>query len=720
MPIKEVNMLKRRFFLTLLIIVGIGLFAGCQKNKNNGNEDEKHEKPTLLFLIDEGIKGGELIAYYANDPEGLYRALDNIFNATKPLKEKYDVAFLIYAHYYYRERGYNTSTPHEGLSRIHPALLTALDYFKEKGEKLYIEAYSSGVYTNQNGELGNLPLVPIYYGDTEKIKGFTMDVDAIRALRETYPETFVGVRFHELVGSDDAQNTILPGYNTPHGFPVSLDAIKAVVDVCEVTGLKLVWGDHSFDKLYTKSNGNEWLNTIKYARDKLGKNLIINSSNNSWDTIKSLELRPFLLSEDYEGASIGFSIQSWFWQEADVSSIDIINKPKWYSFAYMDMPVELMAAFTLQGIKNGAVLIQYEPAQYFFNFLTHGSNANYTGYYEKAPDYSPRLSLLRLIDLLLTEDLSLMPSMNPQDYYTSSEGKFDKNDEFDPPKKYFQATLGVIGATNTYYDVYNYDINKVFTSSNHRFGSWLFSDDIFDIERINLTFSQTDELLILTKSTSGLRGDIYTNYSTHILSDTSIFANNEHGEVIDIVTGNFIQEYVNGAEGDPDEIIIARKKNNTVTLTLYKAVTEGNQPFYNIKFYEVSNGANIISNFLGSYQFAAENYYKLTSFRQRNALYPDCTRTLDSLVLLSNKPNISAINGTILDITTIDFNLDMTDDMAILYQEDGKVNIIVYTYDTKTQSIGTMITKIITENEDVSKLLSMQRGTYYNRSIFLP
>lgn len=718
------------------------IFAGCKQDTEK--PENKDEKPILMFQIDEGLRDSELLGQYRDDLSGLEGALDRIIAACRPLYEKYDVIYHVYVHYHYREKGFS-QPKEEPLNRISPELKHMLQYMSEKGEKVILEGFSSGVNTHQTGQADSLPKVPVRYGDSDKINGLGMDVDCYAAIADTY-SAFSGVRFHECVGSDTAGGEIRPGNTYPSGYRLSEYGVESIVDMCEEKNKLLVWGDHSWDKIYSSVRYDMWAYLLKYAREKLGKNLIINYSNNSWDIIKSLNMQEFLTEEDCEGASKGYSVQSWFWQENDVASINLPNKEKWYKAAYMDMPVELMAAFTLEGINKGARVIQFEPAQYFFNHKAcHVSGMiGYTGFYENEPDYSPRPTLLRFIDLV-TDKSDNIPSMVPNTYYATSESKLDLNMEDEKPKKYMQSTLGILGDGSRFYDTYSFDSGEtMFEQNENRYSEAMLSGNIIDAAKINLTFGGRDETLIIKEENGNTVGKFYYYNSCELPITQNIFANNESGKVVAVTAANLIRNYVSALDNDPDEIIVARENNGLVFFDLYEAYnaeTSSERPFWNFDYKIVANGRSILTEW-GVDSMPKNEFAGLYTLRTRRALYSDETRTIDSVsvatitdsglstvVKIKNLDRDESvvydvatmldIKGDIVDITTNDFDLDCKEEFVLLINQDGKYRIEVYKVNNE-QFVKSEQYSFSLTGENYKQIFGNFVGTYYNASLFLP
>ena len=60
---------------------------------------------------------------------------------------------------------------------------------------VFIEAYSSGIVTQQAGPRGGtLPATPLYNASSPTYLGLSIDVEAVVALKKAYPRSMVGVR----------------------------------------------------------------------------------------------------------------------------------------------------------------------------------------------------------------------------------------------------------------------------------------------------------------------------------------------------------------------------------------------------------------------------------------------------------------------------------------------------------------------------------------------
>ena len=606
------------FVLEAACIIGcIGLFAACDNGNKEEPDNSKREKTELLFLIDEGISGRDITSKYKDDFDTMDKYLGNIMDAVEPLTQKYKVSFLIYPNWHYSASGYGDD-PAEPLNRISKELKHVLAFFEDTPYKIYLEAYSSGVYTNQNGELGNLPLVPLHYGDTDTVKSLPLDMEALTALLQTY-SSLSGVRFHELIGSNiQASNG--------HGFEVNTETIYTIADVIKKTGKTLVWGDHSWTLAYNDPSQAWWQEVIEQVSATLGTQLILNFNNNSRYLQNSIQFKDIMDDGKY-GRRWGLSNQSWFWSEAEVAM-----GIGWYEDSEIDMPVELAAAFTLEAIERGASLIQFEPVGYFFNCdYPAEMSPDQEGYHEGTPDFSATLKLDKFIEFLLEEDKTVLPSMTVADYYTSSENALEANLEVQQPKKYAQLTLGVFGDDTQYLNLYNADPSKTF-----EFDTPYFRDRVTDgaekIMRINLSYNQFDQYLVKKTVNGRVVAQFYSDTNALLKEDVELFADNTEGTFVDAVALNLESRI--GFDGDSDEIAVFRRAGNEINVTVYQlqkeTSTNARKAFRYVKSEELTA---LLLEQIGELP-AADSFVKIIGLRTRNAILQDKTRPLDTAAIV--------------------------------------------------------------------------------------
>lgn len=701
-------MMKKVCVFTLAALMTL-MFVSCAPNNGNdpsdGGEGNLPEKPNLMFLIDEGIAGKGLFYQNRNDFTKITQYLDNIITGVEPLTEKYEVSFLIYPTWHYNENGYDNKDASEGLNRIAPELQYGLKYIASKGYKFYLEIYSSGIRTNQNGELGILAPAPLYYGDDVKRRSLPMDMEAVKALKTEYGDYFAGLRFHELIGShqiglNDRENG---KEDVSHAWVVEDAVVRSIIDTCKETGLQLVWGDHSWNDV-SENERDERFSCFKtwldYAIDEIDRDkLILNWSNNSW------KIHQYIYGsfqyENYRNSLHGASVQSWFWQEMDSSTLtyDPGNgsmTTKWYVDADMDCPPEIMAAFTMKAVRNGDKIIQFEPTQYFFNTpvprtMGDSSEAAVEG---GKKDYSARTSLKRFIHYLLNEDAAGVPSSDLKVYFDENENKFKANKESDPAKRYYQTILTAYdGEITKVFDRYNNDMNAWYENSADRYVDGIFTDDIIAACRMNITFSSIDEMILLKRSGKSVAAEIYNYRNGLIATIESVFDDNENGKVVGAAALNAVTENVISMSGDSDELVIAREKDGKLHYELYKVKSKGAATLQMADIIRVENDAQLLTGYISANEVLSQDSLGLVAVRKRNAVLKSSLRPCDEGMLavrrsdndsvsLSGKIDGKSIEKTIqvggeaVCVATADINGDFKDELAIVIRSDDVYRIV--------------------------------------------
>jgi len=721
----------------------------------NGNDDtpefkmEEKSDVLLLFLIDEGIGGVELILRYKDDMEALDEALDNVYTGLKPLTQGYDVGVLIYPHYHYKIEGYG-HMPGDPLDRISPELLYALDYFKSKGDiKVYLEILSSGIYSNQNGEWGILNPAPLYANDPndKTVKGLPVDMDTLSAIKQAYPNTFEGVRFHEIIASQHGAK------DDSSAFTIQPEAIKTIVDTCKNNDLKLVWADPFWDIDYKPGQRKIWNTLVDYATENLKENVTFLWANNSFGIESSLGYRMGDINVK-EKSQWGISVQSWAWVSIVGSNWkwwNHENNYKFYSFIDDGMPIDLMASYTLMGIEQGASVIQYEPSWYFFNFhnplwLVNEIKRNpfaargegYTGMYEQAPDYSARLALKRLVSILLDPTNPNNPSSNVMDYFGGEVNQeiWWSNFESDPLEKYNQTTLNIYNSDGyrRHFDFYNNSRSWV-EQNQYRFGDWIFSGDVFAAERINLYTEPHDEMLIVKEKDGERIVEFYNQRSGLMGTDNKIAADNEEGKFIGITTANLISQYITSLDGDPDEIIVIRKKEGqeNLNIRIYK-VTNGLRAHYldfGITALSDEENSSLIKEYITDEKIASDSFVAISGLRFGHTIYSNGTRRYDGVVLLTKSSgelklnvrkfgvdtsiNVGSISSGNIFLTTADINNDYSDEICLLKVSED--NMVIESYKFDENGIKVLEEKTLDSQDRSPRIFfSLKKSTYNNAS----
>lgn len=724
----------------ILLMAMLFALSGCSDpTPESGNVNPPVVPPTdsgtkkeVMFLIDEGLKGEELIAIYKDDLNALDQALGNIYKGIAPLQEKYDVSVLIYPTWLYKESGYGPGSAATGINRIDPALIHTFNYFKEKKIGVYLEMYSSGIYTAQNGELGNLPLVKRRYSQTETIKSLPLDLDCLEDIFTRY-DIVKGVRFHELIGSNDQKDN-------GHGFAVNLDLTTEIAEVCKKYNRRLVWGDHDWSFAYTNpAKYGFWLTYLEKACDILGDNITINFNNNGWGSEMEALQYTCTMANFRNNSKWGYSIQSWWWQEKDAQSLPKWENgsTRWYADAYLDMPVELMAAFSLETFRRGGSMIQFEPPFYLFNYFSPSvTPGNRVGQYEQTADYSGKLYLKRLVNILLDYDKNpaAYPSMNPAEYYVDNRMQMMDNKWSVKPKTYNQTTLGVLGDQTKFYDTYISNRGKWYNNDENRYRDWVLSGNVMDAIRVKVDFRLIDELLVLKSKNGKPVAEFYNNMSTYYTECDNLASNTSDGTFVSLTTLNLKQNYEgkdNVFFGDPDEVVVARSNGSRITFTVYEKrySNNGTATRQNFTFAEEPSLTAQVNAEFGS--IASTDFIQLLGMRTRNILYKDNTRPIDNLLAATKAANgkvqikgkmqgsvapiditktVDVDPSTIRDIKCMDANSDYVDEAAFLLNDDS---IVFYECNVKGNNDFTLQSTLPKAGVNARKIVATRWTTYY-------
>jgi hypothetical protein len=708
--------------LTGIFIYAKPVFEQKSRYKIDANLNLVHGKPTTHLVQKELMFSLGTDGFIKDDALNT-TVVENIYNNLAPLQAKYNVVVLINPMLLYKETGYGQGDATIGVNRIHPALRQAFDYFKSKNIGVYIEIYSSDNYPRQNGELGNQPLVKRRYLQTEKLKGLSLDLDCLEDTFAKY-DVLKGVRFHELMGTHAIG---IAGNN--HGFPVDFTLTTEIAQVCKNHNKKLVWGDHDWNFAYTDpTNYGMWLPNLEKACDILGSDITVNFNNNGWGSeIVALQYTR-TMANFKNNNKWGYSVQSWWWQEKDAQSLPLWSDGgiRWYLDAYLDMPVELMGAFALETFKRGGNLVQFESESYLFN-----TPDLVAGQYEQAPDYSGKLNLKRLTDLLLDYETNptLYPSMNPADYYVNDRGQMMENSWDKKPKTYNQTSLTILGDNVKVFDTYNTNVGKWYNNDKNRYRNWVFDNTIVEATRVKVDFRLIDEMLVVKSKAGQLTAEFYNNISAYYTKSDNLVAATSDGNFVGLTALNLKRNYEgrnNTFYGDPDEIIVARSNGGNIKFTVYEKVFANNGATRQNFVYAVDTVlTSQVNNQLGV--IPSSNFIKLLGLRNQNFLFVDNTRPIDNLLIAtkttSNKVQIKGsigatnINKTvdinassIMDIKCADANADYVDELAFLLNDNS---IAFYNYnvsfDFNYQS------NIINVGSNVKKMMATRWTTYYKQ-----
>ena len=684
------------------------------------------DRITLMFLVDEGISNKGLIGKFEGYTTGLLHAVNNIISSLNEIKPYSRPTVLIYPQWYYNANGYDGKNPSEPLNRLSNDFKTALNRFAAEGIPFYIEMYSSGIYTNQNGELGSLPLLPLHYGGSDQRKGLPVDVEVLDGLKEEYGEMFEGIRFHELIGTHDIG---LDG--NPHGFIVEEEVIRGIIDKCTANDLHLVWGDHSWNlsDQPVPAKYQFFIDCLDYAVKQMGaENITLNWANNGWPVPQYFTDN--FKFKGYEGTNYGMSVQDWFWQELDCSTMSMASGVKWYIDANLDCPPEILAAFSLRAIESGYTLIQYESVQSFFNTNSFFANSDGSpSAYEDTPDYSMKLTAKRMLGYMRNA-YSYKPSTTLYDYYDSNINRMNNNRYSNPAKRYTQNSLIAVNENGVkVYDKYNNDVNNWYHQDEYRYRKYVFDVTITSASRINLTFSATDQFMVLKNKNSSPVLEFYNNRNGKYREGITAFVSNANGNIVNVIGLNLLNEYVTSLGGDSDEIVALRKNGNDFILELYQVTSLGSLENQNFTVSSISNNPVLI-NAYGAVAFTDMEFLTMLPVRTAKAYsiglsqYDYSNRSIDGGIItlsgsggsLTIKGKIDGatvnftvdIGGTFLCAATCDINFDNKDELCIAVKNGTETKIIFIDLSAKTKLSG----EINLGGFAPSSLISNRIGTY--------
>lgn len=764
-------------FMALLLTVILALpFAGCKKDdKDSSGSDStsvsesdssqdpivSEQKKTLLFEIDEGMCGVEFVsgckkADGSYDFERMDLIMNNVYDGIKDLAPLYTPAAHIYFNWYYDARGWQGKDPSDPINRWDPALIYALDFFREKGVPVYFEWMSSGNYTNQNGELGTLPLVDIYLGTAGKgpreVKGISADIAAVKALHAAYPDVFLGVRFHELIGT---HNGGVQG--NPHCYTIEEQDVYALIDACADMGIELVWSDHSWSEMY--SINTFWQERVAYAEEKLGNKLVIMWANNAGGYLVDY-LNYSLYSRfrsDFPTASLGFSAQNWLLSSYYLlgNTSEPVTGP-----GECDTPVELTAGITLAAFERGASIVQYEASYQFFNWprtlyvydaLGQGGNQPGKGYLMsgyRAPssqiegedcDYSARVELKRLVRIL---NSGSMQFANVADFYDTSMSRIMAKTIQDPAKTYSQVTVAATSADGKayYFDHYNNDPATWLNQNEDRFTSNVINSGVIASGRVLCNDHAYDEIVTVVQENGRKIGYFYNARSCLLSRNTTIFADNEDGEFVGFTAVNLIKNRVSSVNMDCDEIVVARRSGDKINLTLYQAMPRtlnAVDKSGNFIYQEVDSqvDSHIVDRMLGGKSLDAENFIGIVGVRDSITLGKTTRlRNIDGLfavyktadgIQLKGKKNKGAesvvisikTDGNVTAVAAGDWDLDilMKDELIVAVEKGGKTVIEGYLF-TSDGSVAKLGTTLDLGSASVNNLATYRKAFFLHDS----
>ena len=436
----------------------------------------------------------------AGDFSALDAQLTNIHSALLPLTRSYTVDALLYPCHLvaYSDDQRGSEPP---LQKLHPGLLRMLDFFEAKGTiGLFLEVYSSGIVTQQVGPRGGvLPPTPLRnVTDSHRYLGLSIDLETVAALKERYPNSMTGVRFHEVYGCD----SVWRGEKQTDCFQLAPEIFTGFIDLCAATGMIFYHNDQSWLLRHDLQGAAQWSyssaspayylakllehnssSTVDYARRKLGKRALFSYENNN-GAVMAADLAFFTSTTD--PANKTFPIRSWeewrwpfrqFPLRNQSNGWGISNQPwGWSEFfhtltglPYMNQgemfaPLEFLGLFAMQAIEQCADVLHFEPSWYFFDEFF--PNADDLVALESPPlspsglpSHRERTSLRRLKAMLLGKAGALsegrqppLPSGDLGTVFDRDQQVYMSNRATAPPLNYKQSDLLVLSSNDNLLD----------------------------------------------------------------------------------------------------------------------------------------------------------------------------------------------------------------------------------------------------------------------------
>lgn len=698
------------------------VFAACWSVAGMSAQTGNADRTLLVFEIDEGMPGG-LTDAHGQDPDAtMARGLERIHRSLAELTDAYDVAVLVYPTHLYDRGAYHEpgATP---IDAIHPRLLDLLRFFHARREehpiKVMLEIYSSGVGTNQNGELARKAKPPLFARGADERDGLAMDLDAAEALARRWPDTLLGLRFHETLGSDVVKHAV--GWR---GFYFDPELVRAVIDLCKRRELLLLWSDPhwlaqepregSYDTLVYDPDHKPYIerepfrSLLREARDKLGKNVCFSWANNSFHTTWNLQYldvsvkpsegtpaRPIaeyiLFDQPYTAfppkawpeSRWGMSVQPWFWHE-----LAYTLNGRYFMLGELLCPVEIIGAYVRKGLRERAAVIQFEPVSYFFNMQTWYARDHGAGH-EGTPDYSERIDLVRLKRWLLDANDPTAPPDRLEAFFDRDQRRYHENDIAEPPHNYSQATLGLIGASGRMwcYDSY-VDGRTLLPDATPRFAGPVFAGDVVATVRGELNGDGIDDLAVVKREAGGgLVLELYNAKSGLLYRDPGIVADTEDGTFYALASLNLVARKVGSC--DPDELLVLRRHPETGRLhpRVYQiAAFAENGIAFSVAPVPHDVQAELVASFLPAEPQLADDVVAVAGQRTGSVLYTDQTRPLDRLLVFTRQRTALTVDsGQVQRMAVppaagrvlLDINHDRNDELCLLtrHGNEGRLHV---------------------------------------------
>ncbi len=675
------------------------------------------ERTMLLFEIDEGFSGG-LLGRFRDDPAGLDRCLTRVRDGLAPLCGKYDVCVLVYPCQAYIAPG------RAGQSRVRPALQRLLAFFARQAPGtprigVFLEAYSSGIATQQSGEIDSLqaPLLGSVADDHER-RGLSMDMTTLASLADAYPGVFRGIRLHEVYGSDIGWRVRPEGRK--HGFTCDEQVVRACVDLCRDKQLRLLWSDSCWlmkcppttgEPAYVYSDEHRpyylsepYRSLQDEAERALGSRLCFSWANNNYHTTQNLEYLDARIGPDTRDAARplpdwlywrmpltefpmkkrprarwGMSIQSWFWHEL----ANTLNG-RYVGLGEMECPEEVLGAYALKGLREGASVLQFEPSWFLFNEPAPFPTVRPTLCRDK-PEYSARPALLRLTGALLQPGSRGGPPDRLEPLYDRNQRRLHENDAARPPRLYAETALLLpIGPPTPRASVQSVTCFE-FASTGVR---WRLRNEerlpyaaLAGLDRacpIELTDDGVDEVAILT---AGGRIGVISDWGAGMVPPDFLAADAGNGSVLGMAAANLAQDVIGHA--DRDELVLARSVPGSRAASLWSYACDAHGRFHAAKLIVPRDAAGP-GRFLG-----------LVGLRGSADRWPDGRRSIDRLVALSEtgagRVSVvqigTGVRGTLPDLSArasglafaaLDVDVDGRDELLAVWRSRQKWMARVY------------------------------------------
>jgi hypothetical protein len=240
----------------------------------------------------------------------------------------------------------------------------------------------------------------------------------------------------------------------------------------------------------------------------------------------------------------------------------------------------------------------------------------------------------------------------------------------------------------------------------------VFAGDAISVSRINFTFNATDEIMLLKEKDGSKVLEFYNLNSGSYVSEKALFKDNDDGKIVAVTGLNVVNEYVRSLDGDSDEIVALRQKENTYTAEMYKIKSFG-EPVQQEFFVEKAS-AVLAAELLGEASFTDNAFLDILPVRtnkgysvglgQKAGDYNN--RPIDGGIIrlsgggrsINIKGKIDgksynetlSLDGDFLCAVTMDTDFDNCDELVIAVKNGSGTKLLVYNLFSKsfnTQSL---------------------------------